>query len=150
MSAPPEYKDAADHFTMCSSSADKVRSSNRFEVKDFGAIPAACKIETSTPNQKATNVSHHLILDKFVGCSDHLFEGLVPFARYALEASTRDPLGYLSHYKQSGFGSNSQNAIASRDGMMSTIQAPVAVDLENWSTARSARSTKGSLCSLTS
>jgi hypothetical protein len=43
VSEPVAYRVAADHITISSSSADKVRPSKRFEVKDVRAMPAACE-----------------------------------------------------------------------------------------------------------
>jgi hypothetical protein len=93
----PLYKIAADHFTLSSSSANKVPPPNRFEVNNSEAMPAAFEGQTSAHTHKPTNDDHYLIQDELVQCRNQLFENVVPLAGQTLEASTREPLGDLDH-----------------------------------------------------
>ena len=99
MSEPPAYRVAADHFDMCSSSADRVWSSNKLEAKDLRAMPAAYGTYNSTPHRevKTTSIIHHLVLGELEGCRNHLFHELVPFTGYTLKASARKPVRNLGH-----------------------------------------------------
>jgi hypothetical protein len=99
VSAPPEYREAAAHLMVSSSSAESFLFSRCSDVKFGTLVPFACTCVSTTTTSPSACIAHNSQLDEVVGDIGHALQRVAPRSCFALKSGARHPGRYMAYCK---------------------------------------------------